>query len=379
MSHAPSAALNERHQALQRALTGLGLEALVVTARPNVLYLTNFTGSAGLLVVTPERLAFVTDSRYVTAFHGMKGTDHECPGLELVTVENSYDETLAELLAAGSATRIGVEAENLSVSRYNWLASTLSRHRVLELVPTEGLVEQLRAIKDDYELSVLREAARRLSGVTTLVMAEVKRGLTEIALAQIIDGCIRKLGFERPAFDTIVASGPNAALPHARPGGRTISEGDLVVLDFGGVYDSYCVDLTRTVSIGPAGGRTREVYEAVREAHDRAIAVVAPGRSRFDIDAAAREVLVGRGLGEAFGHGTGHGLGLEVHEAPRISRRNASNADAKEQAVAAGMVFTIEPGAYLPGWGGVRIEDDVLVTSNGVEVLTTGSTELVEF
>jgi Xaa-Pro aminopeptidase len=378
MSHAPSAALSQRHQALQRALAGLGLDALVVTARPNVLYLTNFTGSAGLLVVTPERLTFVTDSRYVTAFHGMKDTPHECPGLELVTVEHSYDETLAELLAAGSATRIGVEAENLSVSRYNWLASALARRRALELVPTEGLVEQLRVVKDEYELSVLREAAHRLSNVTTLVMAEVRRGLTEIELAQTIDGCIRKLGFERPAFDTIVASGPNAALPHARPVGRTISEGDLVVLDFGGVYASYCVDLTRTVSIGPAGGRKREVYDAVREAHDRAIAAVAPGRSRFDIDAAARDVLASRGLAGAFGHGTGHGLGIEVHEAPRISRRGASDADA-DQAVATGMVFTIEPGAYLPGWGGVRIEDDVLVTGDGVEILTSGSTELLEF
>ena len=378
MSHAPSATLSRRHQALRRELAGRGLDALVVTARPNVLYLTNFTGSAGLVVVTPERLIFVTDSRYVTAFHGMKGTLHECPALELVTVENSYDETVGALLAAGSAARIGIEAENLSVSRYNWLSATLARHRVLELVPTEGVVERLRVVKDEYELGILREAAQRLSQVTTLVMAEVRRGVTEAELAQTIDGCIRKLGFERPAFDTIVASGPNAALPHARPGGRTISEGDLVVLDFGGVHDSYCVDLTRTVSIGPAGGRKREVYDAVREAHDRAIARVAPGCSRFDIDAAARDVLASRGLAEAFGHGTGHGLGLEVHEAPRISRRHASNADASDEAVATGMVFTIEPGAYLPGWGGVRIEDDVLVTQDGVEVLTTSETHLLE-
>jgi Xaa-Pro aminopeptidase len=378
MSHAPTATLSRRHQALRRELAVGGLDALVVTARPNVLYLTNFTGSAGLVVATPERLIFVTDSRYVTAFHSTKGTPYECPELELVTVENSYDETLAQLLADGAASRVGVEAEHLSVSRYNWLTTTLAHQRVTELLPTEGLVERLRVVKDEYELTVLREAAQRLSRVTTLVMAEVRRGLTEVELAQTIDGCIRKLGFERPAFDTIVASGPNAALPHARPGGRTISEGDLVVLDFGGVYDSYCVDLTRTVSIGPAGGRKREVYDAVREAHDRAIAAVAPGRSRFDIDAAARDVLASRGLAEAFGHGTGHGLGIEVHESPRISRRTASNVDASDEAVVTGMVFTIEPGAYLPGWGGVRIEDDVLVTEDGVEVLTTSETHLIE-
>jgi Xaa-Pro aminopeptidase len=150
-----------------------------------------------------------------------------------------------------------------------------------------------------------------------------------------------------------------------------------VVLDFGGVYDSYCVDLTRTVSVGRASARVREVYEAVREARARAVAAVAPGRSRFEIDAAARDTLASRGLGEAFGHGTGHGLGIEVHEDPRITRRR-TDVDTQDEAVAPGMVFTIEPGAYLPGWGGVRIEDDVLVTEAGVEVLTDVTTELVE-
>jgi len=149
------------------------------------------------------------------------------------------------------------------------------------------------------------------------------------------------------------------------------------VLDFGGVYDSYCVDLTRTVSVGKADGRVIEVYGAVREAHDKAIAAVSPGTSRFDIDAAAREALEARGLGEAFGHGTGHGLGIEVHEEPRITRRRP-DVDADDEAVVPGMVFTIEPGAYLPGWGGVRIEDDVLVTGAGCDVLTGVATELIE-
>jgi Xaa-Pro aminopeptidase len=156
-----------------------------------------------------------------------------------------------------------------------------------------------------------------------------------------------------------------------------LSEGDLLVLDFGGVYDSYCVDLTRTVSVGPAGTRAREVYDAVRRAHDLAIEAVVPGRSRFAVDAAAREWLAGCGLGEAFGHGTGHGLGVEVHEDPRITRRKA-DVDARDEALEPGMVFTIEPGAYLAGWGGVRIEDDVLVTGSGVEVLTDVTTDLLE-
>ena len=149
------------------------------------------------------------------------------------------------------------------------------------------------------------------------------------------------------------------------------------MLDFGGVYDSYCVDLTRTVSVGPAAGRAIQVHAAVREARDRAIAAVAPGRSRFEIDAAAREALGRHGLAEAFGHGTGHGLGIEVHEDPRITRRGP-DVDTEDEAVEPGMIFTIEPGAYLPGWGGVRIEDDVLVTDSGVEVLTDVTTDLIE-
>jgi Xaa-Pro aminopeptidase len=213
--------------------------------------------------------------------------------------------------------------------------------------------------------------------VASTVASAVERGRTEGEVAMLIDWRIREAGFARSAFDTIVAAGPNSALPHARPGERRITEGDLVVLDFGGVYDSYCVDLTRTVSVGAASPRVKEVYAAVREAHDRAIAAVAPGRSRFEIDAAARDTLVAHGLGDAFGHGTGHGLGIEVHEDPRITRRRP-DVDTQDEAVAAGMIFTIEPGAYLPGWGGVRIEDDVLVTNDGVEVLTDVTTELIE-
>jgi Xaa-Pro aminopeptidase len=213
------------------------------------------------------------------------------------------------------------------------------------------------------------------------VPSEVRVGRTEREVAIAIDRRLIQAGFERPAFDTIVAGGPNSALPHAHPGERRFTEGDLVVLDFGGVYHSYCVDLTRTVSVGKPTDRAREVYGAVLEAHDRAIAIVAPGQSRFGIDAAAREALALHGLAEAFGHGTGHGLGIEVHEDPRITRKRpdiSSDDAAQQDAVAAGMVFTIEPGAYLPGWGGVRIEDDVLVTDQGVEVLTDVTTELIE-
>jgi len=378
MSHAPSPALERRHRTIRHEIAARGLDALVVTSLPNILYLTNFTGSSAAVVVTGDRLYFITDFRYTTTMSAARGTPTECPTLELVTVEGSYDVTLADLLGS-CGRRIGFEGAHLTVARFDWLKATLAAKAspVPELVATERIVERVRVCKDTYEIDTLREAARRLSRVAAAVVASVRRGDTERDFALAIDCRIRKAGFERSAFDTIVASGPNAALPHARPGERTISEGDLVVLDFGGVYDSYCVDLTRTVSVGPASARTRDVYAAVREAHARAIATVAPGRSRFEIDAAARDTLAGHGLGEAFGHGTGHGLGVEVHEDPRITRRRP-DVDTEDEEVAPGMIFTIEPGAYLPGWGGVRIEDDVLVTGDGVEVLTDVTTELVE-
>jgi len=378
MPSAPTAALERRHRSIRDDLAAHGLDALVVTSLPNILYLTGFTGSSAIAVVTAERVYFLTDFRYVTTITATRGTPGECPSLELVTVDGSYDATLARLLGGNGWTRIGVEAAHLTLARHQWLTSSLaSEASTAALVPTERIVERARMRKDEHEVATMREAARRLSEVAAVVLGLVRRGDSERDLALAIDWQVRKAGFERSAFDTIVASGPNAALPHARPGGRTITEGDLVVLDFGGVYDSYCVDLTRTVSVGRASTRARDVYAAVLEAHDQAIAAVAPGRSRFDIDGAARQTLAARGLGEAFGHGTGHGLGIEVHEDPRISRRRP-DVDTNDAAVASRMVFTIEPGAYLPGWGGVRIEDDVLVTDAGVDVLTDVTTDLIE-
>lgn len=377
MSHAPTDTLKRRQQAIRATLTARDLDALVVTSLPNILYLTNFTGSAAIVVLTAERLFFLTDFRYLTAINSIRETPFECPDLEVVTVGGSYDALLARLLASLPPARIGFEGAHLTFSRYEWLSAALAAQPGSKLVSTQGVVERARVRKDSYEIATLREAARRLSAVAAGVVGGLHAGRTEREVALAIDSQVREAGFAKPAFDTIVAAGPNAALPHAHPGERRLIEGDFVVLDFGGVYDSYCVDLTRTVSIGRAGGRARGVYAAVREAHDNAIAAVAPGVSRFDIDEAARQTLDRHGLAEVFGHGTGHGLGIEVHEDPRIVRRRP-DVDTRDEHVAPGMVFTIEPGAYLPEWGGVRIEDDVLVTDTGVEVLTDVTTELLE-
>jgi Xaa-Pro aminopeptidase len=377
MSHAPTDQLSQRHRTIRDAMAEKTLDALVVTSLPNILYLTNFRGSAAIVVLTADRLLFITDSRYIEAITEMRGTAGECPGLELRPVEASYDATLAAAIGAMPSARIGFEAAHVSVSRHDWLRKTIGgADAVPALIATEGLVERARVKKDQYELAVLTEAAGMLSAVATRVFGLVGRDRTEREIALAIDWQIRTMGFERPAFETIVASGPHAALPHAKPTERRLIESDLVVLDFGGVYDAYCVDLTRTVSVGSASARARDVHAAVLRAHDRAIAAVKPGRSRFAIDAAARTSLGEAGMAEAFGHGTGHGLGLEIHEDPRIARHRGE--DETDEAVAVGMVFTIEPGAYFPGWGGVRIEDDVVVTGTGVQLLTDVTTELLE-
>ena len=373
----PPETVASRLSRVREAARTAGVDALVVTHLPNVQYLTGFAGSAGAVIVLPRACLLVVDFRYVTA--GRSLTDRLDGLVTLLTFERSYDEALVDILRREGSRRIGIEAAYLPVSRFNAMSAGLAARAALPLesaagapalVPTERLVERVRVVKDTVEIGTLREAGRRLGLIAGRVAGLVVAGRTERAVAAEIDAAIRDAGFSRPAFETIVASGPNRVLPHARPTDRPIREGDPTVLDFGGVYDGYCVDLTRTVQLGAASGALERLYVAVAEAQKMAIAAVRPGVASSAIDAAARRVFERYGLAEAFGHGTGHGLGLEVHEEPRIARQSPRLPD---QIVEPGMVFTIEPGAYVPGVGGVRIEDDVLVTETGCEVLTVGA------
>ena len=350
------------------------VDALVVTHLPNVQYLTGFAGSAGALVLLPRSSLLAVDFRYVTAATAVTASSD---GLVAVsTFDSSYDEALIQILLRERSERVGIEAAYLPVSRFNAISAGLAARSPLPvapaesapiLIPTERLVERARIIKDAAEVATLREAGRRLARLGREVPALVQEGRTEESIAGEIEKKLRQAGFSRPAFETIVASGPNSALPHARPTARPVGAGEPTVLDFGGVYDGYCVDLTRTVQVGAVSTTIQRLYAAVAEAQEAAIRAVRPGETASAVDAAARSVLERHGLGEAFGHGTGHGLGLEVHEEPRIGRATPRLPDERLQP---GMVFTIEPGAYVPGVGGVRIEDDVLVTETGCEVLT---------
>jgi len=374
---APRDILAARHTRLREAVLAAELDGLIVTHLPNIFYLTNVLGTAGIVVATRDRLHVILDFRYASAAKALWDTPYGCPDAELIAVERTYDETLVALIKSLQLKRLGIEGSNISVNHANQLTRRIGT--ATELVPTDSVVEQLRIIKDAHEIDMLRRGARLLSPVAVDIISDAKPGMKEQELAAKIDWRIKSAGFERCSFETIVASGPNSALPHAHPGERVLREGDLVVLDFGGVYGGYCVDLTRTVALGEPDAEMARVYQAVLDAQRAAIAAVKPGVRAGDIDAAARATLARHGLADAFGHSTGHGLGVEIHETPRIGPRREAAGDEpapRDEAIEPGMVFTIEPGAYLPGWGGVRIEDDVLVTSDGVELLTNVPTSL---
>lgn len=359
-------------------MRSLALDAFVVSHLPNIRYLTGFPGTAGLLVLTASQCSLIVDFRYRSAALDLVANADLAAAIQVVVAPHSHDEALTAAIRSAGARRIGVEGASMSVSRFNRLSAALaaaaptplqSPDACPALVPTERVIESARMIKDAAEIETLREAGRRLARAAGPAMALVQPGRSEIQVAAEVDALVRRLGFERAAFETIVASGPNGARPHARPGHRILQAGEGVVLDFGGVYDGYCVDLTRTVQLGDATPEFRRMFAAVADAQRTAIAQVKPGATASAIDGAVRAVLGRYGLEEAFGHGTGHGLGLEVHEEPRIGRPVAGHPDTPLEA---GMVFTIEPGVYVEGVGGVRIEDDVLVTDAGCEVLTAG-------
>jgi Xaa-Pro aminopeptidase len=347
---------------VRQTLAAAGVDALVVTHPANLRYLTGFDGSMGAALVTRTDCSLIVDGRYFTVARERVAALPQSGDLRVDLAPRSLEEGIAASWARTAPPAVGVEGAVMTLERFARLQGLIQAR----FVTTERVVERARMIKDEGEIAVMREAARRLSAAAVDALAAVRPGRSESDVALDVELSLRRAGFSKPAFETIVASGANSALPHARPGSRVLTAGDGVVLDFGGVYDGYCVDLTRTVQLGPASGSFSRIFAAVRAAHAAAIAAIRPGIAASAVDGAARAVLAERGLGEAFVHGTGHGLGLEVHEEPRVTRQGA----ARDETLRPGMIFTVEPGAYLPGVGGVRIEDDVLVTAAGCEVLT---------
>ena len=355
------------------------ISALVVSTPTNIRYLCGFDGSAGLLVTCPglrEPDAWlIVDGRYEQASRQALADDSLGP-VRIRAVTGSFHRGLVDLLAGLAPGPVGFEAEHVSVATLEaWEGACPDR----TFIDTARWIEALRLIKDPFELEALSRVCSRVASVARELVNWVRAGRTEAEIAADIDTAMRRAGCARPAFETIVASGPNSALPHARPTDRRLSQGDLVVLDFGGVLDGYCGDLTRMAGVGRVKAEARSLFEAVRAAHGAALAAVRAEALASEVDAAARRVLTTHGFGDAILHATGHGLGMDVHEAPRLGRpgSDAPMPSDNPDRLEAGMVCTIEPGAYVAGVGGVRLEDDVVVTTGGCEVLTDAPRDLL--
>lgn len=354
----PQMEIAARTDRLREALSDAEVDVLVVTNLANVRYLTGFTGSAARLVVTADQLTFVTDGRYGQQAESQLGSSGVRAAIEVAGAKGQQDAIVSAVNTAGA--RVGLEASSVT-----WAAQRTYQEwfEGRELVPTTGLVEGLRLVKDPGEVARIEVAC----GIADAALAEVRHRLaerpTEVEFGLELDSVMRRTGAEDVSFETIVAAGPNGAKPHHRPSDRTIDHGDLVVIDFGALVDGYHSDMTRTIMVGEWSPVQQRMFEVVRESQAAGVAAVAPGVQTSDVDAACRSVIDDAGWGEAFLHSTGHGVGLDIHEAPSVAATASTE-------LTVGQVVTVEPGVYLPEHGGVRIEDTVVVTDGGCRPLT---------
>lgn len=359
----PAHGTRGRLQRLREAMREEKIDALAISDATNVGYVTGFTGSTAVAVVTGQEAIFITDSRYTLQAR------RECPEFAVRQCDTSLLESLAEVAKELGLTTLHFEARHLTVAQYEKWKEKLGE---VQLLPATEIVERLRRVKDAGEIALIREAAALADRGFEYLLTLVKPGLREIDLAIELEYFLKKQGSERDPFDIIVASGARSAMPHGRASEKRLEVGDFVTFDFGACRGGYFSDLTRTVVVGKASERQREIYEIVREAQAAALAAIRAGVLSKAVDAAARDLIAKRGYGDHFGHGTGHSLGRAVHDDGGFSPHQ------EPFPLAAGMVFTVEPGIYLDGWGGVRIEDDVVVTEEGCELLTHAPKQLIE-
>jgi Xaa-Pro aminopeptidase len=339
------------------------LDAMLVSAGPNVRYLTGFTGDNAALLVLPGRSILFTDPRFEIQ-SAQETAQARC------RIKISRGPLMLDVAAAvkrAGARRIGYEPARMTCESFEFLKSKLPMRAALE--PARGWIEELRMVKSPEELARIRRSVETNAEAFEQTVARVGPGIRESDLAAELEYRMRRLGAEKPSFDTIVAGGVRSALPHAQPTSARIENGQLVVVDMGALQDGYCSDMTRMLFLGIPGAKVKRMYRAVLQAQLAAIDAVHAGATTARVDGAARRVLKGYGLDRAFVHSTGHGLGLEIHEPPRVGKRDKTK-------LAAGMAITIEPGVYLENFGGIRIEDTVVVTETGCEILTPTSKDL---
>jgi Xaa-Pro aminopeptidase len=352
--------LNERISSARDYLDQSDVEALIFLGLPNIRYLSGFTGSDGMLVLTREKVWLLTDSRYTTQ------ASQETAGLEIVEYKVKKD-GLAALLASVSIKKVGFEAEHATFSFFQALCEALSG---VDLLPIGVELDDLRLMKDESELLLLEKCAAIASKALLGIMEMIRPGVREREIALELEFSMKRGGADEKAFDFIVASGPRGAFPHGKASDKPLERGELVTIDFGAVLCGYHSDETVTFAVGNTDGKQQEIYSIVKDARDMALEALKPGTSLKELDGVARGFIAEKGYSDYFVHGLGHGVGLEVHERPVLSPRS-------EQKAVEGMVFTIEPGIYIPGWGGVRIEDTVVVTRDGWRMLTGVPKDLI--
>ncbi|MBD8497748.1 M24 family metallopeptidase [Paenibacillus arenosi] len=352
---------NARVERLRKELEQRGLEGIWIASEYNRRYMTGFTGSAGYVFITADRAVLLTDFRYMTQ------APEQATGFEVLEHAPKVTDTLASLLKEAGISRIAFEQDHMSYGVYAKYAEALDG---IEFVPVSGLVEQLRMVKDENELAIMREAADLADRTFSHILTFIKPGISEMDVALEMEYFMRKHGATSSSFDTIVASGERSALPHGVASDRIIGTNEFVKLDFGAYYKGYCSDITRTIVVGEPTDRHREIYNIVLEAQLHALEYIRPGMTGREADALARDIIVKHGYGPQFGHSLGHGLGMEVHEYPRLAMSDNT-------VLTPGMTVTVEPGIYIPGFGGVRIEDDIVITENGIEIITHSTKQLL--
>ncbi len=352
-----------RRQASVAAQLGKSFDALLITHLPNIRYLCGFTGSSGVLLINEKTPILFTDGRYTAQARNQVET------ARVVISKGSALLAAAQVVQRRKLRRVGIESEHLTVSAHAGLRKALSAHT--RLLAVTGVVEKLRMIKDAEEVASIRAAVNLGAALLDTALNSIRPGVTEIDVAAELEFAARRAGADAMSFETIVASGARSAMPHGVASALPIPARGFVVLDFGVILHGYCSDMTRTVYVGKSSAGERRMYEAVREAQQAAIDAVRAGVASGQVDRAARSRLQNAGLARHFTHSTGHGVGLEIHEPPRIAR-------GQRESLQAGMTITIEPGAYVADKGGVRVEDMVLVTDTGCEVLTPAPKDFIE-
>lgn len=348
-------------QQLRQALLEKELDAIVITSPINRRYISGFTGSAGAVIISQKDARFITDFRYT------EQAEAEAFGFQIIEHKEAIEKEINKQLNDIKATRVGFEKDYTTYSLYE----TYQKFFDATLIPESGLIEELRMIKTKEELEIMKKAAQIADDAYDHIQSFIKPGVKEIEVANELEFFMRRRGATSSSFDTIVASGFRSAMPHGVASEKEIQSGELVTLDYGALYHGYCSDITRTLAVGEVSEELRTIYDIVLEANMRGVNEIKPGMSGKEADAIARDYISERGYGDNFGHSTGHGLGMEVHEAPRLSHR------AKER-LEPGMVVTVEPGIYVPGIGGCRIEDDIVITEEGNERLTFSTKKFIQ-